>query len=76
MLVWVHPLYLLSLDDNQDRGLPVPLVVHHKLTGSADIELQVVAPCDEALYQPSVLLGENSIPVLTGNYSLESYMLI
>ncbi len=47
----------LSLDDNQDRGPPVPLVVHHKLIGFTDIELQVIviAPCDEALYQSFVL---------------------
>ncbi len=51
VLVWVHPLHFLSLDDNQDKVPPVPLVVHHKLIGFADIELQVivVAPHDEAL---------------------------
>ncbi len=51
------------MDDNQDRGPPVPLVVHHRLTGFADTELQVivVAPCDEALYQSSVLRCKNSL---------------
>ncbi len=50
-------LHFLSLNDDQDRRSPVPLVVHHKLIGFADIELQmiVVAPCDKALYQSSVL---------------------
>ncbi len=44
-------------------GPPVPLVVHHKPICFADIELQViaVAPCDEALYQSSVLLWRNSL---------------
>ncbi len=57
------PLYFRSLDDSQDRGPPVPLVVHHKIIGFVDIELQVivVAPCDEALYQSSVLLCKNGL---------------
>ncbi len=56
------PFQFPSLDDTQDRRPPV-LVVRHTLTGFADIELQVtvVAPCDEALYQSSVLLSENSL---------------
>ncbi len=60
---WVHPLHFLSLDDNQDRKRHVPLVVHHKFTGFADTDLQVivVAPCDEALDQSSVLLCKKSL---------------
>ncbi len=63
VLVRVHPLHFLSLGDNQDRRPPVPLVVHHKLIGFADTELQVivVAPCGEALYQSSVLFCKNMI---------------
>ncbi len=40
-----------------DRGPPLPLVVDHQLLGLPDIELQVivVAPCDEVLYQYSLL---------------------
>lgn len=37
----------LPLDDSQNRGPPVPLVVHHKLIGFADI-----APCDKVLCSP------------------------
>ncbi len=49
----MSPLSSLPLDDNQDRRPPVPLAVHHKLIGFADIELQliVIAPCDETLHQ-------------------------
>ncbi len=56
-------LHFLSLDNNQDRGPSVPLVVHHKLISFADFELQVtvVAPCDKTLYQSSVLLCKNSL---------------
>ncbi len=66
LLIWIQRclhLHFLSLDDNQDRGPPGPLVVHHKLIGFADIELQVivVTPGDEALYQSSVLLCKNSL---------------
>ena len=72
VLVLVH-LHLLSLDVNKDRGPPVPMVVHYKLIGFADIELQVVivTPCVEALSQSSVLLCKNSLSedsmFLTGN---------
>lgn len=40
------------------------------------IELQVIviAPCDEALYQSSVLPYKNSLLFLSGNNLLESYM--
>lgn len=33
-------------------------VVHHKLSGFADIEFQVIAiaPCDKALFQSSVII--------------------
>ncbi len=45
------------MDGNMDRGPPLPLVVHHQLFGLADIERQVivVAQCDKALYQSSIL---------------------
>lgn len=35
-----------------DRGPPVPLVIHQRLIGFANVEPQiiVIAPCDEALY--------------------------
>ncbi len=61
--VWVHPLHFLSLDDNQDRRPPVPLAVRHKLIGFADVERQVtvIAPCDKAHYQSSVLLCKNGL---------------
>lgn len=67
VFVWVHPLYFLSLGDNQDRGPPVPLVLHHKLTGFADIELKMifVAPRDKTLSHYS--LREDSM-FLMGNY--------
>ncbi|KAI3352420.1 hypothetical protein L3Q82_005380 [Scortum barcoo] len=35
------PLHFLSLDDNQDRGPPVPLVISHELSAFGDIELQL-----------------------------------
>ncbi len=52
-----------SLPGNQHRGPSVPLVVDNKLIVFADIELQVIVvePCDQALYQSSVLLCKNSL---------------
>lgn len=56
VLLWVHPLHVLSIDI-WDSGHPVPLLVHHLIFGFADFELQLIvdAPCDEAIYQSSVL---------------------
>lgn len=47
----------------QDKEHCVPLVVRHKLIRFADIELQViiVTPCDEALYQSSVLNKQKTV---------------
>lgn len=42
IVVGVHPLHFLSLDNSQDKGPPVPLVVLHKLIGFANIELQLI----------------------------------
>lgn len=41
---------------------------------ATDLEVIVIAPCDEALYQSSVLPYKNSLSFLTGNNLLESYM--
>lgn len=58
VIVWVRPLHFLSLDDNQDRAASVPLLFHQRLIGFTDVELQVmvVAQCDEAFHQSTVLL--------------------
>lgn len=58
VLVGVHSLHFLPLDDGWGRGCPLPPIIHHHLMGLTDVELQVVAvvPCDKVLYQSSVLL--------------------
>lgn len=52
-----------------------PLVVHYKLIGFIDIELQVivVAPRDKAQFSVFFCKGSMS---LSGKYSLKSYMLM
>ena len=42
VLVGVHSLHFLPLDDGWGRGSPLPPIIHHHLLGLTDVELQVV----------------------------------
>ena len=42
VLVGVHSLHFLPLDDGWGRGSLLPPIIHHHLLGLTDVELQVV----------------------------------